>query len=1067
MAHPPPTTDDATSHSSCEVSRAESRTLRVATVADASAIESPDRLEPRTFVELGVTREDPTRYQRSTEIGRGGIGRVVLAFDSHMGRSVAVKELLFDDCPVPAPVLLRFLREARVTALLEHPNIVPVYELGQRDDGTPYYTMRVVHGRTLAEAIRDGATLAERLILVNHYSGLCQAIAYAHSRRIAHRDIKPENVMIGEFGETIVLDWGMAKACATDSETVRPIETPMDAASPSSQQSRFDGIGGSMTVDGTVFGTPSYMSPEQARGEIASVNERSDVWSLGVVLFTILAGRPPFAGSTARELIAQVQSAPIPPLGTLDPTIPPELAAIAARALERDPARRYPTARELARDVQAYQAGAPVTVYDYSSIELLRRFVARNRAAAIVSAIAATIVVALAVASHVRLVASRDRAEAAEKIAHANELFARHSERIAKHSLADALVEKAQSAARADNLLGAAALATRALAIDEQPDARGIVVAASNVTHPRLVSENPAFGPCARLAYASLARRTLCAQPDALTLMGPSGRVRLDAAPSRHWLSIAVDGRANVVAALDARGAIQTWFVEGDAVRSGAELHEPHASTLAISDDGNALGIGTTDGSLRLYPTRGGHADVFHIRQPVTSIALSADGRRVAVGGALGTIQVVRRHEREATRLDGHAGTVASLAFSPDGNYLASGGADRALRIWDLRTGEPARDPYIHDAAVSTIAWSPDGRYLAYADRNVHVVELHGRSEPIQWPAFDAPTTLLAFADQLLVSVSAAHDTKLWRLEPASVPTRLVERGNVLALAFVPGRPELVSAGLGPNGVCIWDLSTGDCQTRLPSGLERVRAMAVSHLGRALAIGGTGSKVYVWDLVNRIPLFVLDNPVGEVRSLAFSPDDEKLALAGSGHGIFLFDATSGRRLETLETQDGQNALEFSDLETLVAGGRDGVLTTLRSNGDRQRGHWPAHIGWVMAERVFGRGRRAVSAGADGGLRVWDLSSRRCLASTPPRDGRVLSVDVSADGRFAAASGEDGMIQVFEAARFTERALLAGHVGPVRSVAFSPDSRFLASAGDDGTIRLWITSAIDEPMNAPR
>src|SRR5579859_3948886 len=172
---------------------------------------------PQSSSSVEVTNEHAGRYVADAgELGRGGIGRVFAALDRHLQREVAVKELLTDgESGAPlADAMARFLREARVTGQLEHPNIVPVYELGQRANGTLYYTMRVVRGRTLAQAIADAKTLDVRLSLVNHFSGLCQAIAYAHSRGVVHRDVKPQNVMIGEFGETVVLDWGTSKVRA-------------------------------------------------------------------------------------------------------------------------------------------------------------------------------------------------------------------------------------------------------------------------------------------------------------------------------------------------------------------------------------------------------------------------------------------------------------------------------------------------------------------------------------------------------------------------------------------------------------------------------------------------------------------------------------------------------------------------------------------------------------------------------------------------------------------------------------------------------------------------------------
>ena len=284
----------------------------------------------------------------------GGIGRVWIARDSALARNVALKELRPETATNPS-LRARFLNEARITSQLEHPGIVPVYEVGRwPEDEHPFYTMRFVKGRTLTEAIKEyhnkriagSLQSIELLTLLNAFVTVCQTIAYAHDRGIIHRDLKGQNVILGNFGEVVVLDWGLAKVVGSEEIAFFSDDSGLIP----------DDFNAGLTAPGQAVGTPAYMAPEQAIGQIDLIDHRTDVYGLGAILYEILTGGPPFSAPDVRELLRRVRNeTPIPP-SQVCADVPPLLEAICLRAISKQPADRYPLAIELAQQVQRWLA---------------------------------------------------------------------------------------------------------------------------------------------------------------------------------------------------------------------------------------------------------------------------------------------------------------------------------------------------------------------------------------------------------------------------------------------------------------------------------------------------------------------------------------------------------------------------------------------------------------------------------------------------------------------------------------------------------------------------------------
>ncbi len=990
----------------------------------------------------------PERYRVEREIGRGGYAHVFRAFDAVTQREVAIKELLpgpsecaGPDAPDPVPTTAarsaRFLREARIAAGLAHPGIAPVYDIGERADGRPFFTMQLVGGRTLAQTIRACGSLAERMRLLPHVLDLCDAVSFAHHRGIVHRDVKPQNAWVGEFGQTLLLDWGLAKVVAERDRGGAPGGAALaGAAAPGD------------TLLGEAIGTPAYMSPEQAAGRSGEVDERSDVFGLGAVLFEVLTGEPPVYAKSVEEALAAARAGRVRSVREVCPSAPAELAVVAEKALSAARADRYEHAGDLAADLRAYMAGERVGAYEYSSLELVRRLVRRHARASLAAAAA---LVAL-VGGLVALTAAWRNAD--------------EERRQATIGRAEALREGAQTALHAHDLLEARAkLRTSLESVDS-------------------------------LAARSLWRR-LATEPLRWRLDFGVVLYGIDFSPARRL--IAVGSVERVIYLIDA-DTQATTVLRGE---------DDEVFAVRFSPDGRQLATGTWAGGRLWDLERATSRPLAGACRQMYAVAFSPDGSRLyAACGASGQVSTWERPFTGPAApivLDGMSAVYGVAATE---GLLAASSASPEVRLVDLRTGAQ-RSLACHTNRVPSVVFSPDGSRLASAGSDGRVCLWETQALPGGQPrvlvASGAPLTDVVFDPSSRLLATAARDglLRVWDVESGALHRVLAGRfgGTTSAapytLAFSADGSTLASAHRGGDFVALWSTRLGEgpaVSVPLAAGAPGVRqGVSVSPDGSRIAVGGKDGGVRIYARASGTELVRLSGHDGMVNATQFAPDGRTLASAGYDRVVRLWDATSGRETQRLAGHAGvvtclrfspngrwlataavdhavrlwrladgsfyalptgdALALDFAPGgDELAVAGRDGAVSL-----------WDPATGALLERRELAPvalrdvsylpgSRHLVLLAEDGVLTRWDRSSRR------PREigryeSRARRLAVSPDGRSLATAHADGTVLSWRLGASGAQPV-GRHRGEANAVVFTPDGRALATAGDDGTLRLW-------------
>jgi WD40 repeat protein len=1021
------------------------------------------------------------RYELGAEVGQGGIGVVYRARDRRLGRDLAVK-VLREALAGSPEVRDRFAAEAQVGSQLQHPGIVPVYDLDRLDGQRPFFTMKLVEGRTLASLLEARGDPSEgREGLLGVFAQVCQAMAYAHQRGVVHRDLKPANVMVGSFGEVQVMDWGFAKVLSAEAKP--EVEEPAGgdrAAVFTCQQEQ-----GWASQDGSVMGTPRYMPPEQAQGRVGEIDKRTDVFGLGAMLCEILTGQPPYDGGTDKEVYEKaVRGDLADALARLDGCgADAALRDLARRCLPADPASRPSDAGAVAEAIAGYLASlqerlgqAQLEKATAQTREQEARATARaQRKARRWTLAAAALLAGLGLALTGLLVSD---------YRYRSELEAAYGEVKQERNAAFESGERAKeegNAARRSNYNSQLLLAGNLWQFDPR--------AALDL----LEDEKNCPEDLRDFTWGYYHR--LCKR-DVFTLTYPADTARR--CPTVSASALSPDG---------AMLALVFWVNDP----KSAKLIRPEVVLLDVARN-------------RLVRS-------LKVRQAaVFALAFSPDGKRLATCGSDPPIQFWDTATlRPAGVLRGRQQTVQSATFSRDGNYLASYSTDRTIKLWQPLTRKELpslmaggiqevafseESPSQGGGHVQEMVFSPDSKTLAIRFEGNRVI-LRDVATGRKLATFRETQNCHSMGyspDGQIFATGGSNRVTLW--DPVSKKVHAIfpsDGGRVSALAFSPDGKTLAT---GQAVVLLWDLATGQERTRLAGHQGRISGLAFSHDGRGLvslanpslrlvrgfaiwapAQDNERTEVKVWDLTIS-PASITLQKQGPAQGVTFLPDGTPLAVIGAR----VWDLAKGREHVALEVhgprvlsvpafhkpgvvilpQKRMKGPTFSDLhgQTPLAFSPDGkVLVAASSRAPDEVYFWDVATGRLRTTiesappRVITGHRKmtGLAFAPDGKalavafsdrerqfVRVLDVAAGRQLWVLQ-RKANVLRytavVAFSPDSRtLAVSNGYE--IGLFDTANGKERHRFQSTYPGVRCLVFSRDGRTLAVSGDKGWIELW-------------
>ena len=978
------------------------------------------------------------RYELLELIGEGGMGLVYLAEQKEPERRKVVLKVIKPGMD-SKQVIARFEAERQALAVLDHPNIAHVFDAGATAAGMPYFVMEYVKGMSITRYCDEHKLNIEQRLRL--FEQVCEGVHHAHQKGIIHRDLKPSNILVSVHGDRAVpkiIDFGIAKAVTqplTDKTFV--------------------------TLQGQLLGTPEYMSPEQVDFATQDIDTRSDIYSLGVVLYELLAGVLPFEEeSFVRAGLAEIQQTireqePASPsirltnLGEKAKTIAAsrgtqviplarrlhrELEWIPLKAMRKDRCRRYRSATEMADDIRNYLTGLPLLAGPETTIYRLQKFVHKHAGSVATAALVASAIVLGFVVSTVMYLRAESMRVQAEQ--------AREQEASARME-AEAARERAEQAEEVTQ--------QKAEDLRRSLYANTVQVAGAKYSEGNISRVRELLNACPNdLRGWEWNRLSHVTDQSSVTLRGHNSIIRS--------LALSPDGRRIVSSGNDATTRI--WDAE-----TGAQLLKlqgPGGDSLCVtySPDGTRIASGGRDGKVRVLDALTGKELVSLTGRADEAFSLSfdPDGKHIVSGGSDGIIKVWDVETGlEVNTIIGYEEYIRSVAFSPDGRKIISAAADRQVKVWDAATG--AKVMTLEGAAQAF--FSPDGRYIAGmgnddvklwdASTGEQVAILGSRSGQIRALTFTGDGRHVVFGGWTCA-------IRIWDMATKS-EVRILRGHESPVDPIVSARDgkRLVS-GSWDGTIKVWDLTWDRGRVTLRGHIDRGNVLAgVSSDGRRVAAHAFwGSTIWIYDVTTGVEVATLRKPGAKIHAAFLSMDGRCIVSGNSDGTIDVWDVETAANVRTMRRHE-RDVLAVAltpDTKRVISGGMDKTIKISDTESGAELTTLRGHAAGIRSLACSADGTHVVSGAMDGILKVWDITLGTEVATLRGHSKAVISVSFSPDGKRIVSASFDGVLKVWDATTFVELTTLRGHNGLVQSAAYSPDGKRIVSGGADHTVRVW-------------